>query len=351
MYIYVDESGHSGARLFKDIKAQPNMYYGVLTSSVDLHEASASALDEMRGLLAEDRLHASALGNPKLARIAPQLVKLQDKLNLIFDFYILVKRDHAEFAFFDQVFDSGNNKAFPSALYNTTARYGIIMEMKSLFNAAKAERAWDIRVEYDQIKANADLTSLCRDLLKGIGRVRSPVARMFIRKALTWAAENPGELSFNSEDLAARQQISPNVICFQSVMHGIAKRVREEGPQPTSIIVDVQQEFNGAQKVLADLYGEVSGLEFETPAGMPKLTFDGMPKTPIQFVDGKSNGGLELVDVYLWVAKRLFERKPVAQELMPLYEKAFLNRGFTDQVSYAGIAKRYFDARRNAAQN
>ena len=75
---------------------------------------------------------------------------------------------------------------------------------------------------------------------------------------------------------------------------------------------------------------------------MPMLTFDGMPQIPIQFVDGKNNVGLELVDIYLWVFKRLFEEKPLAKELRPLFE-AQIDRGYTDQISYEGIMTRYLE--------
>jgi hypothetical protein len=342
MFIYVDESGHSGAQIFKDIKAQPNMYYGVMTSKVDLSIEIADALIGMRKLLGVDRIHASALGNPPLVRIAPQLLKIQNELGLVFDFYILKKRAHAEFCFFDQVFDSGNNKAVPHGVYFSPFRYVLILELKRMFNDSNAERAWNIRIALDDKKANQELSVLCRDLLKGIGRVKHYMARYYIRAGLRWAAEHPNEISYNASDEEGIKQISPNIICFQSVMHGIARRVREEGAEPTSIIVDQQQEFNSAQKVLADFYASAAGIKFENAPKMPVMTFDGMPQIPIQFVEGKNNCGLELVDIYLWVFKRLFEKKPVANELLPLYE-AQIDRGYTDQISYEAIMKRFLE--------
>lgn len=342
MFIYVDESGHSGAQIFKDIKAQPNMYYGVMTSKVDLSIEITDELIGMRKLLEVDRIHASALGNPPLVRIAPQLLQIQSKLGLVFDFYILKKRAHAEFCFFDQVFDSGSNKAIPHGAYFSPFRYLLILELSRMFNDAKAERAWNIRIELDENKANRELSVLCCDLLKGIGRVKHSLARKYIRAGLRWGSENPGDLSYNASDEDEIKQISPNIICFQSVMHGIARRVREEGAEPTSIIVDQQQEFNGAQKVLADFYASAAGIKFESAPKMPVMTFDGMPQIPIQFVDGKNNGGLELVDIYLWICKRLFEKKPVAKELLPLYV-AQIDRGYTDQISHESIMKRFLE--------
>jgi hypothetical protein len=229
MFIYVDESGHSGAKIFKDIKAQPNMYYGVMTSKVDLNLELNDALVEMRKLLKVERIHASALGNPPLVRIAPKLLEIQNDLGLVFDFYILKKRAHAEFCFFDQVFDSGNNKAVPHGVYFSPFRYLMIIELSRMFNDKKAERAWDIRIDLDDKKAHRELWLLCNDLMKGIGRVRNPIARKYIRAGLKWAMEHPDSISYNAADEEGIKQISPNIICFQSVMHGIARRVREEG--------------------------------------------------------------------------------------------------------------------------
>src|SRR5680860_670500 len=107
MYFYVDESGHTGANLFD--ADQPMLYYGVLSSKLNVDALSELPLQAMRQALGVDRLHANELGNGGLVQILPKLVKLQRQLDFKFDLYKVSKPDHAVICFFDQVFDSGVN--------------------------------------------------------------------------------------------------------------------------------------------------------------------------------------------------------------------------------------------------
>lgn len=344
MYHYVDESGHSGSKLFRDIKNQPNLYYGVLTAPGDLDKLITEEVIAMRKVVDTERLHANQLGNGRLVLLADRLMTIQNRLGLVFDFYVVKKRAHAEFCFFDQVFDSGMNEAVPYHAYWTPYRYMLLLEVHLLFNAASAERAWNIRIDTDEKRAAKDLSLLCRDLLKGIGRIRSAEARRIIRKALTWAAQNPGEISYNARDDKQIKQISPNIIGFQFVMHGIARRVLEEGKKSEAIIVDRQQEFNKAQQTLAEFFASAAGIEFENPIGMPVISFNGMPDVALDFRPGDTCVGLELVDIYLWIFKRKFEGKSLADELEPLFE-AQVGRGSYDEISHEGIMNRILKMR------
>lgn len=344
MFHYVDESGHSGSKLFKDIKNQPNLYYGVLTAPEDLDELITAEVKSMRGIVGTERLHANHLGNGRLVQLADTLIGIQKRLGLVFDFYVVKKRAHAEFCFFDQVFDSGMNAAVPYYAYWSPYRFFLLMEVHLLFNAGSAERAWNIRVDTDEKRAARDLSLLCRDLLKGIGRIRTAEARRIIRRALIWAAQNPEEISYNATNEEQIKQIAPNIIGFQFVMHGIARRVLEEGKRSKAIIVDRQDEFNKAQQTLAEFFASAAGIEFENPKNMPVISFEGMPDVPLEFRPGDTCVGLELVDIYLWIFKRIFEGKAIATELMPLFE-AQVGRGSYDEISHEGIMNRLLKMR------
>ena len=95
MYHYVDESGHSGSKIFKDIKNQPNLYYGVLTAPGDLDELITEEVIAMRKVVDTDRLHANQLGNGRLVLLADRLMAIQNRLGLVCDFYVVKKRAHA----------------------------------------------------------------------------------------------------------------------------------------------------------------------------------------------------------------------------------------------------------------
>jgi hypothetical protein len=338
MYFYVDESGHTGSMLFD--AAQPTLYYGVLSSDLNLDVLAEATLAMLRKRLDVTRLHASELGNAKLSLIADDLLAMQKTYKLRFDFYSVRKPDHAIISFFDQVFDSAVNKAVAWSHYWTPMRYMTLLKLAYLFDEDIAKAAWAARIDSNKIRAEAGLIDVCKKLLLRIGNLQDIRSRQIIKDALEWAAENPGELSYNCEDKNQVKQISPNIVGFQFVMHGIAKRIKLRKRQAFSIIVDRQTEFNQAQKTLAQFFSDTSGLRAKSGPGMPEVNFSSMPKTLIKFVAGTCSAGLELVDIYLWLFKRISEKRDVAAELIPLF-RSQLNTGRTDEVSLEAISNRW----------
>ena len=109
MYCYVDESGNTGNKLFDP--AQPVLYYGLITSKTNLGVSAEPLLRSARARLDVERLHANDLGVGRLSKVALSLGRFALKRDVRFSLYKVVKPDHAIITFFDQVFDTGVNKA------------------------------------------------------------------------------------------------------------------------------------------------------------------------------------------------------------------------------------------------
>lgn len=338
MYFYVDESGHTGNELFDP--AQPTLYYGVLSSDINLDLVAEPRLRALRRQLHVPRLHAAELGMGRLAQIADALVSMQKQFNLRFDLYRVQKPDHAIISFFDQVFDQGINPAVPWTGYWTPMRYAYLLHLASAFDEVTAKLAWAARIETRADKANAMLVDVCNTLLERVEGFSDGRARQVIGDALRWTALNPVAIGYHATDKDQIKQISPNIIGFQSVMHGIAARLRQRAKRASRIVVDRQTQFNQAQKTLADFYAAASGVRSSMGPGMPVINFSSMPKTSIEFVAGDSSAGLELVDVYVWLFKRGFEGKTLAPEFAPLINGQ-LTKGKTDEMSLDALDKRW----------
>lgn len=337
MHYYVDESGNTGASLF-DLN-QPVLYYGVLVSKIDLAATIEEKIELIREKLGVERLHASELGQGRLIHVAKELQNLQSELSLEFDVYRVIKSDHAVIQFFDQVFDSAMNSGVAWSSYWTVRRYIILSDLALLFDNSLRRAAWEIRIDIQAERAAKKLSILCKDLLKRIARIRNEGTRRIIRRALKTAAENPLEISYNIESRDAIKQISPNIIGFQFVMQGIARRTLQYSTAPQQIIVDRQGEFNDAQRVLSELYAKAAGVQFAEAPGVMELNFDGMPQIPITFTPGDKNCGLEITDIFLWLFKLFFEKKKIAHELQPLINSQ-MGIGNTDELSLDGIKSR-----------
>ena len=338
MHFFIDESGHTGPNLFDD--SQPMLYYGVLSSRLNVDVVGESAVQRMRKTLSVPRLHAAELGNGGLVAIAPQLNKLQKMLDLRFDVYRIAKPDHAIICFFDQVFDQGMNPAMTWTGYWTPLRYILLLKVASLFDEELAKKAWEARLEANDGKSEKLVSEVC-DVLRGrLHELPDARSRELLGDALKWAATHPGELSYNAKTKHDKLSVMPNVIGFQSVMLGIAARLKKSDRKAARVVVDQQTQFNRAQKTLHDYFIAASKVDFETGPGLPMADFKGVPDTPIEFLAGTKSYGLELVDLYLWIVKRLMEDKQVAPELVAVIEPQ-LRRGRTDEISLNALGKRW----------
>jgi hypothetical protein len=338
LFFYVDESGHTGTNLFDS--SQQILYYGVLSSRVNVDVLAESSLAKIRRDIGVPRLHAAELGNAGLTRISKVLTALRKKMDLRFDLYQVVKPDHAIISFFDQVFDQGVNPAVTWTGYWTPLRYVLLLKVSYLFDEEIAKRAWSTRIELNSAKAEQALIEICQELRSRVGVLPDARSRLLISDALTWAERNPGKICYNVKSSKDILQITPNIIGFQSVMHGIALRVSKHGKQPAGIVVDQQTQFNKAQRTLSEFFASARKKPFPNGPGLPEIDFSSMPTTPISFRSGTDSAGLELVDIFLWVFKRFMEDKDVAPELFPLV-RSQLHRGYTDEISINGIASRW----------
>lgn len=338
MYFYIDESGHTGANLFDE--NQPILYYGVLSSKINLDAAAESKVIAIRKKLNVKRLHAAELGNGKLITIVKDIEALKKRYDLRFDIYRVAKVDHALISFFDQVFDQGVNPAVPWLSYWTPMRYVLLIKLSTLFDRDLLKKTWAARINLKTDEANIALTSICHELLTRVGNLPDERSQVVLTDALTWAANNPDKIHYNIKSKKDLLNITPNLIGFQSVMHGIAMRLLKNGRKASKIVVDQQTQFNKAQIKLSDFYAKNRKTPLVSGPGLPEIDFSGMPEVPISCTSGMESVGLEIVDLYIWIFKRHMEGKELAPELFPIIKGQF-QRGRTDEISIQAIESRW----------
>ena len=215
MYFYVDESGHTGPNLFDE--SQPILYYGVLSSKINLDTAAESRVKEIRKKLGVKRLHAAELGNGKLVEIVKDIDVIRKRYDLRFDIYRVAKPDHALISFFDQVFDQGMNPAVPWTSYWTPLRYVLLVKLATLFDEDLLKEAWATRINLNTEQANKSLSRICLELKQRVVALPDERSRQVIGDALSWAADNPNEIYYNIKSKKDLLDITPNLIGFQSV--------------------------------------------------------------------------------------------------------------------------------------
>ncbi|WP_192458021.1 DUF3800 domain-containing protein [Musicola keenii] len=337
MHFYVDETGHTGPNLFD--QTQPVLSYGVLSSPDDLDEVAEIELSALRKKLGVQRLHAAELGMHRLSDVVDTLLVLQKKHRIRFDICQVVKRDHAIITFFDQVFDQGMNPAVAWSAYWTPLRYPLLLNLANLFDNGLAEKAWRARLEAHDERSSALFREVCDVLLQRVVNLRDPRSNELITDALNWAAANFDHLGYNCKTNKDKLQIMPNMIGFQSVLHGICARLGSPNRR-AKIIVDQQSQFNTTQRELSEFYRQIREQQWELGPGLPVMDMKNMPVEPLVFQSGTRSPGLELVDVYLWTFNRHMENKELTK---PLSRLVYTNRNTanTSSVSLSSVSRQF----------
>lgn len=338
MHFYVDESGQTGLNLFDE--SQPFLYYGVLRSKLNLDVLAEKDLKPLRSRLGVDRLHAAELGNGRLVEIVDDLNKIKKKYNLGFDFYRVAKADHALISFFDQVFDQGMNPAVPWNAYWTPLRYVLLIKVAYLFDEDTLKKSWNARISANGKKANEPLIEVCETILSRVSDIPDTRSREILADSLSWAIDNVEAISYNVGTKRDSLQISPNLVGFQSVMHGIASRLEKAKCKAKKVVVDRQSQFNAAQEWIANFYHETREMLWTMGPGLPEMNLTHMPTIPISCTAGTDSAGLELVDIYIWVFRRYMENKTLANKLAPIINGQ-LHRGSYDEISINALMNRW----------
>lgn len=340
MYFYIDESGHTGLNLFD--ATQPRLYYGVLSSPKNLDVVAEPTLKILRAILNVDRIHASQLGNGELLKIAPLLRQLAIDLDIRFDLHTVYKPDHAIIQFFDQTFDQGVNPAVSWTSYWTPLRYPLLLKLSQLFDENMAKEAWEARIETNDQEAERKLINVCLSVINNLSMMTDARAKELISDAMNWVIKNPSEISYNISSKEQSLQISPNLVGFQSVILEIHQKLKLNSTEAKVIIVDRQSEFNRAQEYIHNFYQQQNDVYALGVLGMPEMDLRDFPKVPVICTPGNESAGLELVDVYLWIMKRIIEDKRIAPELGQLCEDQ-TNKGelLIGDVSLNTIDKRW----------
>ena len=173
----------------------------------------------------------------------------------------------------------------------------------------------------------------CFSAFHSLGDARSVE---LITDALSWAMVNFDELGYNCKTNKEKLQIMPNMIGFQSVLHGICSRLGAPN-RKADIIVDQQSQFNTTQRELNEFYYQIREQPWALGPGLPVMDMKNMPAKPLVFQSGTMSAGLELVDIYLWIFKRYMERKeltkPSPASSTPILKQRELTKCFLQSVA------------------
>jgi len=303
-----------------------------------------------------EQIHANQLGFGGLVRIAPYLIEIQKKMKFDFDYYFIQKSDFALVLFFDAVFDAGLNEAVRWDVYWTPIRYMVIHKLAALFDENLLRESWRLCLEKKIEKYEDEIIQLLSEV-KRRAEISSLDARSveIIIDALNYGIDNPMVLDFGFPD---QKMVSPNAVGFQFVVSCIARRVRKKNRKKvSSIIIDRQQQFNKAQIETHYNLGRISEGIKNSPhkeknyylkhplfATLKEsdITHQGLPNRELTVARSVDSIGLQIVDVYLWIANKVISGVELPVELCRLWSQ-FAHRSSIDGISLEGMEQRFME--------
>lgn len=354
MFFHIDEAGNTGNNLFDP--AQPRLSYGVLSSLINADVLCIEVHKKIQREIGNQQIHANHLGIGGLSNIAGYLVEIQNRMQFDFDYYFIEKLDYALVLFFDAVFDAGLNEAVKWDVYWTPMRYLIIHKLSALFDEALLRESWRLCTAKDIERHERDIIQLLSEVKKRAKTVGlDSRSTEIIVDALDFGIARPMDLDFGFPD---QKIVSPNAVGFQFVVSCIARRVRKKNrKKASSIIIDRQHQFNHVQIETHYYSSKIAESLRKAPHKEKKLylnhplfaTFDeaeitqkGLSDRELTISKSADSIGLQIADVYLWIANRIFTGQKLSDELLYLWS-LLDRRSLIDGISLKGMARRFME--------
>ncbi|MBM6995775.1 DUF3800 domain-containing protein [Paenibacillus sp. DXFW5] len=345
---FVDESGNSGIKIFSG--TDKFHWVGVMLSSYDVELAK----NELKTLLKNvgfSELHAGELGLRRINSIARGLIKIYKDIDAKFVFS-RVEREHvATMMFVDLLFDSVNNEAAPPELYNVKFnRLLVTYAMAKTLTTEHRKRFWNVlglidRGEKEFQELMEEIKQHCIDNPKFISDIEMfsaifdyaiahPMQVLELDILVEERARIRREgLREDSDDIFRNnaKYRSANLATFNIAIGTLNHYLKRENLKICKFVHDEQNEFYKQLKNSFDNNTKVidSSELFSDPVIQTADYFTG----DIEFVNSADNIGIQLVDLAIWLGKRVYDLDQILEgECKELFQ-FIAERGIIDGFS------------------
>lgn len=334
MYVFVDESGNTGAHLFDE--AQPIFLTVALMTRGDFDAVFAKPIANLAAQLGETQLHASKLGVARVEDIARPLHKLLQRADPRFFISRVEKRYIVATKMFDLLFDPGENRAASPHIYLIRPlRISFAVKFAGVVTEDMARAFWASMMETNADRARGGMIQFCDDVLALLPGVADTGLRERIGPAIEWARENPEAIYFHSDGRIARQGHLPNLVGFGNLMDGVEVQSQSWRRPVRRIRHDRQSEFEAALRWWHELYANASPERVPLMMGeMFKAQRAG--GSTFEISTAEASPGIQVTDVIMWLFNRLNREKEIGPDSWRLMQWVF-RRSRQNDFSFDGV--------------
>ncbi|MAX97031.1 MAG: hypothetical protein CL559_14465 [Alphaproteobacteria bacterium] len=333
MFIYADETGHSGRNIF----SEPPLYrIGALLSVADAEKALEPIVLPLARAEEDGRLHANNLGPARVAALLPNILDALDSSGPWRFLLGEIEKDYvATTKFVDTVFDSGENAAVPQQWYNLRLfRHSLCLAVDGAMRERHREAFWQAYLE-DDITGISSVAEKVGVFART--RVRDPRLREVMRDGIAYLRRHPEDFTLSaSRGRRSYQGHTPNIIAFSFIFDAVHQFVDETGSQPKAFIHDRQQEFGTSMREWAKLFGHIRR---EDHRGLAKIEVVDYRLPNLSLPSSKDNAALQAVDLLLWTLTRDDAvLGPCRHRLEAQIDPYSISRGTSKTIVNEGIA-------------
>lgn len=329
MFIYADESGHTGKHIFND----PLFYLqGAMLSVSDPEPLLFPIADQFKKKLNVCKLHANELPQPVVEEIAVSFLRPLTDIKWVFHITIIEKPYLSVTKFVDSIFDSYENKGVRWLWYNHEYfRHTLCCLFDDLLPPKLSQRFWEAYLKDDY----QGICSVMKFVLEQLDKIDIDARLKEVSKdGLTFALENPEEITLMSNRTRKSYKgHTPNMVAFISLLQEVHKFCKENDVVPEVFIHDPQSEFGETMRKYHDLHSNVRTREHKL----------GLPRSPERVEYGlgkfalcpaKDVASLQAVDIFLWLSQRTkkIQNEELSRTLVERTDPFYISRAMSEML-------------------
>jgi len=313
VFIYADESGHSGRKIFD---SPPIYRQGAILAVADVQPALEVVVRPSLASEGVDRIHAHKLSEEKVAAIGAKFLDILDETGP-WKFHIteIEKPYIATAKFVDTIFDSGENLAVPWLWYNFEMfRHTICCLIDRVLTQRNKEGFWEAYLADNMagIQASIRNAKTYLDRLDIDRRLRQVVTEAFL-----FALKHPEQFTLlASMKRRSYQGHTPNMIGFSSLIQAIHGFVDEYRSEPIAFYHDQQQEFGQSMREMHELFGPLRYQDNDKGV-LPDVERAKYDLAKFSMPSSKQMAALQATDLLLWA----YQRDPVTCALRDVRDR------------------------------
>jgi hypothetical protein len=250
MYIYADESGHTGKHIFNE----PEYYFqGALLSTTDVEPILATVAGKFIHELGVERLHANELPLRHIENITSAFIELLSNINWKYHITIIEKQYLSITKFVDSLFDSHENKGSRWLWYNHELfRHSLCILFDEALSLDKKKDFWTayLRDDHESICLIVEWVLSRLNTMKIDKRLRE-VATDGLKFALKYPKEITLMASLTKKSYKGH---TPNMVAFSSLIQAVHTFCDINDVTPKVFVHDSQSEFSPTMREYHKLF-------------------------------------------------------------------------------------------------